>query len=495
MLELLGETRKIKLGMVMESMLNSTAQIEESEFYKEYGEFLNEDVNEKFLKHFNKTIVRDDIVKRIVFLTALSAYSPNPINLFLKGPSSIGKTYNPVQILKYFPQEDVWFLGGLSPTALIHDYGVLVDEDGNPIDLSEKPKKKDFKDESEYRAALRFWEDRLRNSYYVIDLQNKILLFLEAPHIETYLMLRPLLSHDSFEISYKFTDKTGKGRLKTTHVVLRGWPATIFCTSDVKYIEDLATRGFTVTPEMTVDKYKEATRLAAKMASLPKNDAEDEEFYRLRGFLNLIIERCKKGFNKVLIPYAEKLSEVYPTRVPRDMRDFKRFLTLIQLNALLNRFNRPILEYYDGKKYHFFILANIRDLEEALNIFQHLEETTKTGISGDIHEFYHKIVVPLCEKEEIVTYEDLTKKYNEVFEDRKSSDTIRKWCKSLSEVGFVDILPHPEDKRRKVITVTGKNSGKNTIPIKEDFFTPEDFKKWFFEVKNNVGKDLIYIRN
>jgi len=465
---------------------------DESEFYHIYGDLVNSDVNDRFLSHFSKTIVRDDVIKRVVFLTALSAYSNYPINLFLKGPSSIGKTYNPVQILKYFPQEDVWYLGGLSPTALIHEKGTLVDENGEPIDLNEKPRKNDFKDDPEgYQRALKEWEERLRNSNYEIELSHKILVFLEAPHIDTYLMLRPLLSHDAPEISYKFTDK---GRLRTSHVILRGWPATIFCTSDVKYIEDLATRGFTVTPEMTIEKYKEAIRLTARTAALPKNNFEDEDYYKLRGFLNIIIDRCKEGINEVLVPYAEKLSEVYPTKLPRDMRDFKRFLTLIQLNALLNRFNRWILEYYDGKKHHWFILANIRDLEEALNIFHNLEETTKTGIPGHILRFYHEIIVPVCEEHGNVTYEDLTNKYNETYEDRRSTDSIRKWCKSLYEIGFIDIAPHPEDKRCKVIKVTSKNSGKNTILIKEDFFMPKDFKEWFFKVKNIVGKDLVYIR-
>ena len=210
--------------------------------FEAYADLISSDLNEVFIKSFSKKIACDDTAKRIIFKTGLSAYSPEPMNLFLKGPSSIGKTYITVQIMRYFPPEDVWFLGGLSPTALIHDYGTLVDEDGNPIDLSEKPKKSDYKNDPEgYRYARKLWEEKIRNSHYEIVLSNKILVFLEAPHIETYMMLRPLLSHDTSEISYKFTDKTGKGQLRTSHVILKGWPATIFCTSDVRYIEDLAT--------------------------------------------------------------------------------------------------------------------------------------------------------------------------------------------------------------------------------------------------------------
>jgi len=465
------------------------------EFLKEYDDLIKVDVNERFLADFNKRIACDDAVKRAVLQTALSAYTSEPMNLFLKGPSSIGKTWNTIQVLRYFPQEDVWYLGGLSPTALIHERGTLVDENGDPIDLSEKPRKSDFKDDPKgYQRALREWEERLRNSHYEIELSHKILVFLEAPHIDTYMMLRPLLSHDTPEISYKFTDKTGKGHLRTSHVVLKGWPATIFCTSDVKYVEDLSTRGFTVTPEMTEEKYRRANELTASSAAYPEKEDEDQEYYRLKGFLHHIVERCKKGFNKVLIPYAEKLSEAYPAVLPRDMRDFKRFLNLIQVNAVLNLFHRPILEIHKGKRTKHYILADMHDLKEALYIFQNLEETTRLGIPGHILRFFKEIVRSLCRERDLVTYKDLTDEYNKKHKDKRSTRTIRNWCDLLANVGLLSVEPHPEDRRFKVVTLTDGNVENYGISIKENFFTVKDLKEWFFKVKNNAETDLVYIR-
>jgi len=467
---------------------------EETEFLQAYGDLIKSDVNEKFMADFGRKIACDDTVKRVVFLTGLSAYSSEPMNLFLKGPSSIGKTWNTIQVLRYFPQEDVWYLGGLSPTALIHERGILVDENGDPIDLSEKPRKSDFKgDQKGYQRALREWEERLRNSHYEIKLSHKILVFLEAPHIDTYMMLRPLLSHDTPEISYKFTDKTGRGQLRTSHVILKGWPATIFCTSDVKYVEDLSTRGFTVTPEMNEVKYRKAIHLTAQSLAYPQID-EDQTFYKLKGFLNIVIEQCKKGFNDVLIPYAEKLSEVYPAVLPRDMRDFKRFLTLIQINALLNRFNRPILEIHKAHRIKYYILADMHDLKEALYIFENLEETTRLGIPGHILDFFNEIVRPLCKERDLVTYRDLTDEYNRKHKDKRSTRTIRNWCELLSNVGLLSVEPHPEDRRFKVVILTDGNVENYGISIKENFFTIENLKEWFFKVKNNAETDLVYIR-
>jgi len=484
----------LELKGYAENLFREANSLNSSAFLQGYEDLIRGDVNERFLADFDKKIACDDIVKRVIFLTALSAYSPEPMNLFLKGPSSIGKTFNTITVLKYFPQEDVWYLGGLSPTALIHERGILVDEYGNLIDLSEKPRKSDFKkDPKGYQRALREWEERLRNSHYEIVLSHKILVFLEAPHFDTYMMLRPLLSHDTPEISYKFTDKTGKGGLRTSHVILKGWPATIFCTSDVKYIEDLSTRGFTVTPEMTEKKYRKAIRLTAQSLAYPQTD-EDQRFYKLKGFLHHIIERCKKGFNKVLIPYAEKLSETYPAFLPRDMRDFKRFLTLIQINAILNRFNRPILEIHKRQRTKYYILADMHDLNEALYIFQNLEETTRLGIPGHILSFFKEIVRPLCREKDLVTYKDLTDEYNKRHRDKRSTRTIRNWCETLDNVGLINVEPHPNDKRFKIVVLTAENVENYGISIKENFFSIKDLKEWFFRLKNNVETDAVYIR-
>jgi len=101
-----------------------------------------------FMAHLGKTVKRDETTKRAVFSTGISAYSQHPMNLFLRGPSSIGKTYNVTQTLKYFPPTGVWMLGGLSPTALVHDYGVFIDpETGEEVDFDEAPKKEDYKND------------------------------------------------------------------------------------------------------------------------------------------------------------------------------------------------------------------------------------------------------------------------------------------------------------------------------------------------------------
>ena len=452
---------------------------------------------ERYMKHLSNRVARDENTKRAIFMTAISAYSEDPQNLFLRGPSSIGKSYITREVLKYFPPEDVWFLGGLSPTALIHLQGKLIDENGKEIDIiNDKPRKEDYKDENgkldvqAWREARRRWNERLANSHYEINLSNKILVFLEAPHVETFFMLRPILSHDVEEVSYKFTDKTGKGQLRTSHVVLKGWPATIFCTTEAKYIEDLATRGWTITPEMSQEKYSEANMLTAKFDANPFTKSltfqtEDvTEYVALRDYIKYVLsirarQRVSRTAAKVVVPYAEKLAEIYPAKISRDMRDFKRFLSLIKVNALLNRYNRPILVLRAKDRFEDFVIAINEDLYIALEIFQNMAETTRTGIPRHIIEFYNQIIEPLCE-DGPKHYDDFTKAYNEKFESSISTKTVKRWCDLLEDVGWIDKSPDPEDKRRILISPIRKNSDILDLSKFKNFFTPENFKEWFY---------------
>src|SRR4030042_5090984 len=114
------------------------------------------DLLEKFLRHISLKVKRDQTTIKLVLMTALSAHTSEPLNLFLRGDSSIGKTYNVVQVLKYLPSDDVWLLGGLSPTALVHDRGLLVDKNGEMILPSDRPGDEATQGEKEaYRARIK----------------------------------------------------------------------------------------------------------------------------------------------------------------------------------------------------------------------------------------------------------------------------------------------------------------------------------------------------
>jgi hypothetical protein len=272
------------------------------------------ELEEKFMVHIGRTVKHDRVTANLVLKTGLSAYTREPLNVFLRGESSVGKTYVVVNSLATFPKGDVWFLGGLSPTALVHDRGLLVDKDGEPITIVSKPEKDSSEEEKE---AYEEYREKIKTAHYLVDLQGRVLVFLEAPNIETFNKLRPVLSHDVWEISYKFTDTSQKGSLRTTHVVLRGWPATIFCSTSEKFVQDLATRSFTFTPETTEAKFRDANVLTGCKAAFPWKFERDDEDVLLEAYIAYFKAHVQEV--EAVVPYAKAFAEMFPAKFPRSM--------------------------------------------------------------------------------------------------------------------------------------------------------------------------------
>lgn len=377
----------------------------------------------KFMRHLSKTVKRDETTKKLAFLTGLSAYTPEPINLFLRGEGSIGKTYNVVESLKYFPKEDVWLLGGLSRTALVHSYGVLVDKNGDLILPSQKPDKKASEDEKEA------WRNRLRDSYYLVDLTSKILVFLDAPNFDTFMALRPILSHDAHEISYRFTDKTSKGQLQTQHVVIRGWPSTIFCSTAEKYVQDLATRSLTTTPETMQDKIREANVVTGSKSASPWGFEKDFDFMLLESYMRFLKNHLENL--KAVIPYGKEFALNFPCVLPRSMRDFKHILSIIKVLALFHLAQRPMLilkgKTDTGEVEERYVIAVREDYEFVMGVWNEIRESTETSASKQILTFFHEVVEEIGKSKTEFLVQDLTDLWNSKFQDRKSSHTIRKW--------------------------------------------------------------------
>ena len=454
---------------------------------------------QKFMKYLSKTVKRDVVTKNMVFLTGLSAFSKNPINLFLKGESSIGKTYNVIEVLKCFPKEDVWLLGGLSPTALVHDRGKLIDDNGEEIDLGNKPvkpHKTDYQSESDYKQARQdykeekeTWIKRLKNSRYLVDLSGKILCFLEAPYIETFNRLRPILSHDTFQISYKFTDKTARGKLQTQHVVIQGFPACIFCSTSQKYLKDLATRSFTVTPEITEEKYHDANVLTGTKAAFPWKFRRDFDLDLLEGYVRFL--RNNLSDFQVVVPYAEVFAEKFPSRFPRSMRDFKHVLELVKVSALFYVSQRPVLVQKVEDKEQCYVMAVREDYEFVMALWHEIRETTETSASGQIMKFFHEVVEEVAESLIVFQVKDLVDAWNSKFKQKKSSRRIREWINFLCDVGYLTKNPNPKDKRSNLLTVIKEKNGEYVESQFGVIFTLDLFKAWLKQVKEILRKNSL----
>jgi hypothetical protein len=83
------------------------------------------------LETFLKEARKEERLSYQLFITMLSAYSNNPINLAINAPSGVGKNYVINIVSSLFPQADIVSLAGMTEKALFHRSGILVIKNEN----------------------------------------------------------------------------------------------------------------------------------------------------------------------------------------------------------------------------------------------------------------------------------------------------------------------------------------------------------------------------
>lgn len=201
------------------------------------------------LRVLDKTIKEDNTNKAIIFLGMLSAFTEeSQLNITLNAPSSAGKTYLVKEIVKLFPKADCIQFSNATPTAIF--YG------------------EDAKNDKERKARI-------------VDLERKILIFMEQPDSKAQEKIRAVLSHDQKECVYNITNRNKEGANRAEKVIIRGYPASIFCSANLSLDEQESTRAIMLSPEMTATKIEQAKQniaaLKADSKAYYKQINEDEE--------------------------------------------------------------------------------------------------------------------------------------------------------------------------------------------------------------------------
>lgn len=430
-------------------------------------EFLQQDdVLEQIEQLLSYTVKRDEIGKRLVFTTALSTYNKEPLNLFLTGPPSTGKSYLLTNIVKFFPEQDVLFLGGLSPTALVHGEGE--------------------------------WDEEREAK--VVDLENKILAFLESPSKETFETLLPILSHDKWEISFKYTDKTEDGQLEQKTSIIRGWPATIFCSYEPEYFKALNTRGFKYTPEMSGEKYEAGQKLkATEVSELAWSDKIREKTKILNDVIRVIKEYAKDA--EVVVPYAHALEEKFPAEKGEDMRTFNQIMYLNQALAFVHLFKTPIIQNKEEEKR--YLLAGSETYHKSRKMVNSVVE--QKTLPGYLRNFLENVLKPAIKefgiesndlrgKKRGVHREDVQKMYYRKNNERLGKSTLSDYIQYLEDAGFVTDEKDPTDRRKKITFLLTENGGTSSKKFNEQFlelYPRKAFNRWIKKNCSTEGQILV----
>jgi hypothetical protein len=441
-------------------------------------------------------IKEDRRTSSFIFLTGISAYGPDPLNCGLQAPTSEGKTHPVVKVLKHFPKEDVWFIGKLSPMALVHQHGELVDEEGKRIE----PKLESLhaqiesgKDRVKKRQLQAEVRDLNQQARYRVNLANKILVFLEEPHPETWNMLKPILSHDVWNFEYRIVQQNRSGRHETKLTLLSGWPAAIFCSSkDAKdaYWPEISSRFITISPNMSPQKYRSAIRLDCDIAGLPGVAVSrltcQESHATLSNYILHVREYLKSRLGSVPTenpsivwnPYRTIIGEHFPANTGRHMRDAKRFIGIMNASTLSLPFHRPKLKIGDKE----YLIVVKEDYERALSLYldQSTIATLFTGVPSNVLDFFEKVVVPLCGPDGYATTSAMVEEQRKEYGRSLSSDTIRtRYLSVLEQAGYVDREPDPTDRRqhRWRIIVDLQKLRESPLLSGSSDFAFDDFKK------------------
>jgi len=382
------------------------------------------------------TIKSDRENKITTFLCELSAYTEDAqFNISYNAPSSSGKSFIPTELARLFPEEDVLEIGYCSPTAFFHDVG--------------EP-------------------DKNKKGKIIVDLSRKILIFLDQPHTQLLERLRPLLSHDKKEISIKITDKNQKQGLRTKNVILRGFPAVIFCTAGLQISEQEGTRFLLLSPELNQDKIRQS------ISELIKKEADNDNYREWlknspqRQLLKdrlLAIKQANIKEVKITSSDKEEIERRFFDKnkilKPRHQRDIKRLISIIKSFTLLNLWWRQ----KDGST----ITANNNDIEDAFKIWDKISISQELSLPPYIYSLYQEVIVPLWQEkngersEEFkdinglfgLTRQEILQKHFETYGRMLDTNQLRQQILPMLEtVGLINQEEDPGNRRQKLVYPT-----------------------------------------
>jgi Bifunctional DNA primase/polymerase, N-terminal len=414
---------------------------------------------EYVVNSIKKTVKSEDALIRQILYTGFSTYvEDDPLNLGILAPTSEGKTYAITESLQYFPDEDVVYIGQMSPKVLVRQKGILIDKKtGESIEnklkelriktkelIKKRNVTKDKIIKNEINDEIESIGEDIRklfeNSKTLIDLRGKILVFLEPPQYELWNLLKPILSHDKKEIEFPFVDKTANSNAESRDVVVRGWPACIFCSakdeSKWEIWDEIKSRILVTSPNMVIKKYQESNKLISQSKGYPNSiqqqiiisDGEVEITKNcvllIKNKINNLKSQNKNGKISMWIPFADLLQKELPANKGTDVRFVKKIFSLLNIVPIVKNDLRMVL-MMEGES---SIIANLEDLKEVLSITQNFD-----GLPKFKAEFFNDIFYP-CFTKKTEPDSKTNDKGETIKEEEIRAVTTRDLCNSFKEV-------------------------------------------------------------
>jgi hypothetical protein len=488
-----------------------------------------EDKIEYCLDVILKEAKKENKLANQLFITMLSAYSNNPINLLINAPSGVGKNYVINKVAELFPENDILSLARMTDKALFHRPGTLVIKNELTGEYESMEQRiKDIDEQIEYKEneisqtnnqdtkqALRSTiielkqkkKDLAKDARKLIDLSKKTIVFLDTPSEQLLSGLLPLLSHDKYEVEYEFVD-THNG-IKTKNNILRGWPAVIIAQaldySNSPRYPEYSRRFITTNPTISTEKFKEAVNLISNKFSVPDLiyqhtvvSNQDKNIAReiIKGLKEQIQDICrdvKPGKNNVIIPFNESILELLPKAKSEDMTRANRLYTYLSFLPIVYFHERPRITIVKkgDTNIQTIPIATFEDLKNTVSLMEYSD-----GVRTYILEWYYDIFLKTLEDkgdkidskvnskgEELkedrvaVTSQNLIKKHKEKHNETLTTHKLlQSYIYPLLNNGYIDSIESDIDRRAKVY-----------YPLIE---TKKYINLFYLEEKNNLSQEI-----
>lgn len=370
-------------------------------------------------KTLSLTIKHDDVNKAVIFLAMLSTYTEeDQLNVFLNARSSSGKSYLVQEVSKYFPSTDILVFGKVSPTAFYYNEEIKkVGDDG----------------------------------VVYIDLERKILIFLDQVNFLLQENLRSLLSHDEKRLPFLTTNKNKKGSNTAETIYLLGFPSSFFCSANMKMDEQEQTRAFLLSPEITQEKLEDGVDLAQlKMGNKTAFNKMLNENKERQLLIDRVYYIKELGIKEIVVPeefkVAERFKKMFKQLQPRSQRDIQHLNSLIKAVTLLNA---PFRMASDG-----VLVAQQSDVDQAFDLWVPLNRSQKYGVSPQALDFYEQIILPAFKEAKT----SLTMKNLHNYNLKATGAPLNQnFCRNqyisvLESAGLISYEKNPENGREMLIT-------------------------------------------
>ena len=410
------------------------------------------------------TVKCDEAAKIVTFLNMLLAQTDeDQFNIAFQGLSSGGKSYIPLEIVAYFPDGERREYSHASPQSLYHEATEWqpIQEVAKKLDLTGIFDKTELGPESKIIV-------------HVLDLERKIVIFVDQPNSQLMARLRSFLSHDRKILRVGITDKSHGGNLRTKIIVVKGFASVFFSSANPYLDAQEKTRAWVFFPDPRSDKVNEALSVLTRKISDRKAFRDWLSSHPLR---NLLQERVRlirqEGIRNVIIPNPEKVLEQFKSgrRIQaRLLRDYPRFLCLVKAIALLNCFHR---RRRDAET----IEADAKDVDAALWLYEKFALQNELGLSAESWYVYQLLLVMPDAKTIGVGRGDVLAMFLHEYGTPLSMDNLRRLIlPELESAGLIEQRENPEDHREVLVVLSlvaspifniDQRPGENNDPVEQ----------------------------